>query len=329
VKTRITKEQWLRWYEDMLFYRKFEEKCAQLYGQRKIRGFLHLYIGEEAVAVGIASALKPGDKMISAYREHVQAMVMGTDPNAVMAELYGKSTGSSKGKGGSMHIFDKVHNFYGGHGIVGAQIPIGAGIAMAEKYRKTGNICVTFFGDGAAFQGALHETFNMSAKWGLPVLFVLENNRYAMGTAVDRISAVSELAHLGATYGIQSKSINGMDVGEVYKAAREAVEYVRELSKPYFLEVKTYRYRGHSMSDPAKYRTREEVESYKRQDPIERLRTVLIKKKYVTEESLKVIQQRVQQRVEAAVRYAEESPFPPPEELYTDVYRQSDYPFLD
>ncbi len=326
---RISKDQWLRWYEDMLFYRRFEEKCVQLYGQRKIRGFLHLYIGEEAVAVGIASALKEGDKMISAYREHVQAMVMGADPNAVMAELFGKITGSSKGKGGSMHIFDKAHNFYGGHGIVGAQIPLGAGIAFAEKYKGTDHICVTFFGDGAAFQGALHETFNMAAKWELPVLFVLENNKYAMGTAVDRISAVSDLAHLGTPYGIKSSAVNGMDVLEVYKAARKAVDYIRREGKPYFLEAKTYRYRGHSMSDPAKYRTKEEVEAYKKQDPIERVRRILSAKKYATEADLQAIHDRVKARVEEVVRFAEESPFPPPEELYTDVYRQPDYPFLD
>ncbi len=326
---KVSPSQWRQWYEDMLFYRRFEEKCVQLYGQRKIRGFLHLYIGEEAVATGIASALKEGDKMVSAYREHVQAMVMGADPNAVMAELYGKITGSSKGKGGSMHIFDKAHNFFGGHGIVGGQIPLGAGIAFAEKYRGTDNVCVTFFGDGAAFQGALHETFNMAAKWELPVLFVLENNRYAMGTAVERISAVSELAHLGKTYGIRSESINGMDVLDVYQAARKAVNYIRKHRKPYFLEVKTYRYRGHSMSDPAKYRTKEEVEQYKKQDPVERVKRILLEKKYATEDDLKTIAQRVKDRVEEAVQFAEASPFPPAEELYTDVYTQPDYPFID
>ncbi len=326
---RVSRARWLRWYEDMLFYRRFEEKCVQLYGQQKIRGFLHLYIGEEAVATGIASALKDGDKMISAYREHVQAMVMGAPPEKVMAELYGKITGSSKGKGGSMHIFDREHNFLGGHGIVGGQISLGAGIAMAEKYRGTNNICVTFFGDGAAFQGALHETFNMAAKWELPVLFVLENNRYAMGTAVERISAVSELAHLGQTYGIRSESVNGMDVLDVYKAARKAVDYIRRTSKPYFLEAKTYRYRGHSMSDPAKYRTREEVAQYKKLDPIERTRHIILEKKYATEDQLKAIQQRVKERIEEVVRFAETSDFPPPEELYTDVYTQPNYPFID
>ncbi len=259
---KYSKEQLLEWYEQMLLIRRLEEKAAQMYGMQKIKGFLHLYIGQEAVAVGLESAIRKDDYVITAYREHGNALVRGIPPEQIMAELYGKITGCSKGKGGSMHMFSKEHNFLGGHGIVGAQIPLGAGVAFAIKYRGEDKIAVTLFGDGAARQGALHETFNMAMTWGLPVLFIVENNKYAMGTAVERVSNVTDIYKLACAYDMPAKQIDGMNVFSVYEGLQDVVKHVREKQSPYFIEIITYRYRGHSMSDPAKYRTKEELEKY-------------------------------------------------------------------
>ena len=324
---KYSKEQLLRWYEDMLLIRRLEEKAAQMYGMQKIKGFLHLYIGQEAVAVGLESAIRKEDYVITAYREHGNALARGISPEAVMAELYGKITGCSKGKGGSMHMFSKEHNFLGGHGIVGAQIPLGAGVAFAIKYRGEDRICVTLFGDGAARQGALHETFNMAMTWGLPVLFICENNKYAMGTAVERVSNVKDIYKLACAYEMPAKQIDGMNVFSVYEGLQEPVKHVREKKSPYFVEIVTYRYRGHSMSDPAKYRTKEELEKYKEKDPIFHLKHYIIENNIATIEEITKIDKRVKERIKKAVEFAEKSPFPPREELWKDVY-VGDYPFI-
>lgn len=327
-KTTHSKERYMYWYESMLLQRKFEEKAGQLYGQQKIRGFCHLYIGQEACSSGSVSALTKDDKWITAYRDHGFPLALGTSPNAVMAELFGKATGTTKGKGGSMHIFDRERNFMGGHGIVGAQIPMGAGIAFAEKYNKTGNLCICFFGDGAVRQGALHEAFNMAMTWKLPVIFVVENNGYAMGTSVARTSNVRELYTIGEGYDMPSEPVDGMDVEAVHEAVSRAAERARKGDGPTFLEFKTYRYRGHSMSDPQKYRTKEEVEEYKKRDPIEMVKDTILSKNIATEEELAVIDARVKQQVEDAVKFSEESPWPDPAEAFTDNYLQADYPFI-
>jgi pyruvate dehydrogenase E1 component alpha subunit len=321
------RELLLEWYEQMLLLRRFEERAAQLYGMQKIKGFCHLYIGQEAVGVGVEAAIRKDDPVITAYRDHGQALVRGIPPGEVMAELYGKRTGCSKGKGGSMHMFSKQHHFYGGHGIVGAQIPIGAGIAFALKYRNEDRICVTMFGDGAARQGALHETFNMAMTWKLPVLFICENNQYAMGTAVHRVSNVTDIYKIACAYEMPSKPVDGMNIFSVYEETKKAADYVRAGNGPYFLEIKTYRYRGHSMSDPATYRTKEELEAYRQKDPIIHLKHHLITNNMATEEELAEIDKRVKQVVQDAVDFAEKSPFPEPHELYEDVY-VGDYPFL-
>ncbi len=326
-KSKYTKEQLLTWYEQMLLIRRLEEKSAQMYGLQKIKGFLHLYIGQEAVGVGLEAAIRKDDYVVTAYRDHGQALLRGVSPEAVMAELYGKIGGCSKGKGGSMHMFSNEHNFLGGHGIVGGQIPLGAGVAFAIKYRKEDKVCVTLFGDGAARQGALHETFNMAMTWKLPVLYIVENNHYAMGTSVERVSNVKDLYKLACAYDMPAKQINGMNVFDVYEGLLEPVEYVRSGKGPYFIEVNTYRYRGHSMSDPQKYRTKEEVEKYKEQDPIFHLKHHLLDKKIATDEELTAIDKKVKEQVKKAVNFAEKSPFPPAEELYKDVYI-GDYPFL-
>jgi pyruvate dehydrogenase E1 component alpha subunit len=327
-KTNYSKETYLYWYESMQLQRKFEEKCAQLYGQQKIRGFLHLYIGQEACSSGAKTALREGDKYITAYRDHGWPLALGTSPNAVMAELMAKQTGASKGKGGSMHIFDKEVGFMGGHGIVGAQIPLGAGIAFAEKYNKTGNVCMCMFGDGAVRQGALHEAFNMAMLWKLPVIFVVENNGYAMGTSVARTSNVTELYTIGESYDMPSEPVDAMSVEAVHEAVSRAAERARAGEGPTYLEFRTYRYRGHSMSDPMKYRTKEELEQYRERDPIEKVRATILENGLATEEDLAAIDAKIKQQVDESVKVGEESPYPPTEEAYKDVYVQTDYPFL-
>jgi pyruvate dehydrogenase E1 component alpha subunit len=322
-----SKETMLHWYEQMLLMRRFEEKAGQLYGQQKIKGFCHLYIGQEAVGMGVEAAIRPDDYVITAYRDHGQALVRGIHPNAVMAELYGKATGCSKGKGGSMHMFSKEKNFLGGHGIVGGQIPLGAGIAFAAKYSGTDKVCVCFFGDGAARQGALHEAYNLAMLWKLPAVFICENNLYAMGTSVERSSNVTNIANLGLAYEMPSYQVDGMDVFEVHHAMEQAVARCRAGDGPVFIEMRTYRYRGHSMSDPAKYRTKEELESYKDQDPVMRLQHFLLEGKHMTEAELDAIDARIKVQVQEAVDFSEASPYPDPEELYRDVY-VGDYPYL-
>jgi len=326
-KPTYSKEQYVQWYESMQLMRRFEERAGQLYGMQKIKGFCHLYIGQEAVVAGAMSVLKKEDSMITAYRDHAHAIAKGITPRAVMAELYGKITGCSKGKGGSMHMFSKEHRFFGGHGIVGAQIPLGAGIAFAEKYNNTGNLCVCYFGDGAVRQGALHEAFNMAMLWELPVIFVVENNAYAMGTSVERTSNVHELYKIGLAYEMPSFAVDGMDVEAVHEAMDNAAKHAREKG-PVYLEMKTYRYRGHSMSDPAKYRTKEEVESYKAQDPVEIVKDILINNKMLSEAEIEKINDRINEVVEDSVTFAEESPYPDVSELFKDVYVQEDYPYI-
>jgi len=312
----------------MLLMRKFEEKTGQLYGQQKIRGFCHLYIGQEAVLAGAMSVLKHEDSLITAYRDHAHAIAKGTHPNAVMAEMYGKITGCSRGKGGSMHMFDKENKFFGGHGIVGGQIPLGAGIAFAEQYAGTDAVCVTYMGDGAVRQGALNETFNMAALWKLPVIFVCENNGYAMGTSVARTTIETDIYKLGIPYGIPSSPVDGMDPVAVHNAMNEAVDRARAGEGPTFLEMRTYRYKGHSMSDPQKYRTKEEVESYKAKDPIEIVKQAIEANKYADEKWFEEIEAKIKGQVDEAVQFAEESPWPEASELYTDVYVQKDYPYI-
>ncbi len=326
--TKIPKKTYLEWFESMLLQRRFEERAAMMYGQQKIRGFLHLYIGQEAVSVGMMSVLKPEDKVITAYRDHGLALARGMGANECMAELFGKSTGCSKGKGGSMHFFSKEKNFMGGHGIVGAQIAMGAGIAFAEKYNNTGNVCVTMFGDGAARQGILHETFNMAMTWKLPVVFICENNFYAMGTSVERTSNISEIHTLGEAYDLPSEPVDGMSCEAVYAALDKAVKHARSGKGPYFLEIKTYRYKGHSMSDPQKYRSKEEVNEFKKLDPIEQVRATILKKKWVTKKWIEELEAKIKQTVLDSVEFAENSPYPTQEDLFEDVYVQGDYPYI-
>jgi pyruvate dehydrogenase E1 component alpha subunit len=327
-KLKFSKEQYLKWYEEMLLYRRFEEKAGQLYIQQKIKGFCHLYIGQEATVAGSNSAMGPDDNMITAYRDHVHPISRGMSPNAVMAELFAKITGCSKGKGGSMHMFSAEHRFFGGHGIVGGQIPLGAGIAFAEKYLGTNNVTLCYMGDGAVRQGALHEAFNMAMLWKLPVVFIIENNNYAMGTSVERTSNVTDLYKIGCSYDMPSFPVDGMTVEAVHEATAEAIERARRGDGPSLLEIKTYRYKGHSMSDPGKYRTKEEVEEYKAQDPIEKVLKTIQENKYATEAEIEAINERVKAAVEESVQFAEESPYPDPSELYKDVYVQEDYPYI-
>lgn len=327
-KSSFDKSTYLKWYEDMLLMRRFEERAGQLYGMQKIKGFCHLYIGQEAVVAGAISVIRKEDAMITAYRDHAHALGKGIPAREVMAELFGKVTGCSKGKGGSMHLFSKPHRFFGGHGIVGGQIPLGAGIAFAEKYNGTDHICVCYMGDGAVRQGALHETFNMAMLWKLPVVFVIENNNYAMGTSVARTSNVTELYKIGESYDMPAEPVDAMTVEEVHYAMERAVNHARSGQGPYLLEMNTYRYKGHSMSDPAKYRTKEEVENYKAQDPIEKVLKTILTKKFASEDEIETINRRVHETVEDSVRFAEESPYPDPSELYKDVYTQDDYPYI-
>src|SRR5688572_1091828 len=318
-KTEFTKETYLFWYQSMQLMRKFEERAGQLYGMQKIKGFCHLYIGQEACVAGAVSALTKDDKWITAYRDHAHPLALGTDPKAVMAELFAKETGCSKGKGGSMHIFDKAHNFFGGHGIVGGQIPLGAGIAFAEKYNKTKNLCMCYMGDGAVRQGAFHETLNYAMLWKLPVIFIIENNGYAMGTSVKRSSNVTELYKLGSAFDMPSEPVDGMSAEAVHMAVAQAAARARAGEGPTLLEFRTYRYKGHSMSDPAKYRTKEEVEEYKHRDPIEIVKKAILEKKFATEKELEAIDQRILQQVEESVKFAEESKYPDPSEALKDI----------
>ncbi|MDN5204452.1 pyruvate dehydrogenase (acetyl-transferring) E1 component subunit alpha [Fulvivirgaceae bacterium BMA10] len=327
-KVSFSKETYLSWYESMMLMRKFEEKAGQLYGQQKIRGFCHLYIGQEACVAGSVSALVRGDKFITAYRDHAHPIALGSDPRKIMAELYGKETGISKGKGGSMHMFDAENNFYGGHGIVGGQIPLGAGIAFADKYKKNNHVCMTFMGDGAVRQGAFHEALNLAMTMKLPVIFVIENNGYAMGTSVARTSNVTELFTLGEAYDMPSAPVDAMSVEAVHLAVEEAAERARKGDGPTLLEFRTYRYKGHSMSDPAKYRTKEEVEEYKQRDPIEMVKATILKSKLASEDQLSEIDQKIKDTVADCVKFAEESDFPSADEALKDVYAQQDYPFI-
>lgn len=329
-KNNYSKETYIEWYELMLLIRRFEEKVAQLYGQQKIKGFCHLYNGQEAVIAGTMSAIRKGeDSLITAYRDHGHAIAVGVTPNEVMAEMYGKATGCSKGKGGSMHLFSKEHRFFGGHGIVGGQIPLGAGIAFAEKYQGTDRVCVCYMGDGAVRQGALHETFNMAMLWKLPVIFVCENNGYAMGTSVERTTNMMDIYKIGLAYDMPSAAVDGMQCETMHEAMKEAVERARKGDGPTFLEVRTYRYRGHSMSDPAKYRTKEEVEDYKSRDPLEVTRQKILDFKFLTQEDLDAMEARIHDVVMESVTFAEDSPYPSAEELYSDVYAEPNYPFAE
>ena len=315
-----TAEELMHFYKEMLLIRRFEERAGQLYGLGLIGGFCHLYIGQEAVAVGLQSALRPGkDSVITGYRDHGHMLAYGIDPKVIMAELTGRGAGISRGKGGSMHMFSTEHRFYGGHGIVGAQVALGAGLAFGHKYNDDGGVCMAYFGDGAANQGQVYESFNMAALWKLPIIFVIENNGYAMGTKVSRSSAETEFYRRGDSFRIPGMQVNGMDVLEVRGAAEAAVEYVRGGNGPLLMELKTYRYRGHSMSDPAKYRSREEVQNVKeKSDPIEAAKAELLKLG-VTEEEMKAIDKDIRATVSEAADFAETSPEPDPSDLYTDV----------
>lgn len=325
----FSKETYVKWYREMLLMRKFEEKCGQLYIQQKFGGFCHLYIGQEAILSGMMEAIRKDDKVITAYRDHAHPLVMGTDPKLVMAELYGKATGTSKGKGGSMHMFDKENNLFGGHGIVGAQIPMGAGIAFADKYRGNDSVTLTFFGDGAARQGALFETFNMAMTWKLPVIFIIENNQYAMGTSVERTSNVTDLSTLGASFEMPSETVDGMRPEAVCDAIARAAERARAGEGPTLLDIKTYRYKGHSMSDPQKYRTKDEVAEYQAQDPIEHVLRVIRENKYMSEKEIEAVEAEIKAVVDESVKFAEESPLPTADELYKDVYSHDDYPYVN
>jgi len=311
----------LQYYRDMLLIRRFEEKAGQMYGMGLIGGFCHLYIGQEAVVVGMQMALKQGDAIITGYRDHGHMLACQMDPKGVMAELTGRRGGYSHGKGGSMHMFSVEKGFYGGHGIVGAQVSLGTGLAFAARYRKTDNVSLTYFGDGAANQGQVYESFNMAELWKLPVIYVIENNRYAMGTSVTRSSALTDFSKRGASFNIPGQQIDGMDVRAVKAAGDEAVAWCRAGKGPFILEMQTYRYRGHSMSDPAKYRTREEVEKIRTdQDPIEQVRNRLLAAK-VSEQELKAIDAEVREIVNASADFAQRDPEPDPSELWTDIYR--------
>ena len=327
-KGKFSKETYIKWYKDMLLIRKFEEKTGQLYIQQKFGGFCHLYIGQEAIVVGTASACEPGDKHMTAYRDHGHPIALGTDPRVLMAELYGRKTGCSKGKGGSMHFFDKSKNFMGGHGIVGAQIAMGAGVGFAEKYKGTKNVAFVSMGDGAVRQGALHETFNMAMMWKLPVVFIIENNNYAMGTSVQRTTNVTDLSKIGLSYDMPSKVVNGMRPEDVHNAIEEAAKRARNDGGPTLLDIRTYRYKGHSMSDPQKYRTKDEVTEWIEQDPILHLLGTIKENKWLKEKEIEEINDWVKKEVAESVKFAEESPYPDAEELYEDVYIQKDYPYI-
>ena len=327
-KLKFSKETYLKWYKDMLLWRKFEDKTSALYIQQKIRGFLHLYNGQEAVLAGSIYAMDiKKDKMITAYRDHVQPIAMGVSPNHIMAELFGKSTGCSGGKGGSMHMFSKEHNFFGGHGIVGGQVPLGAGIAFADKYNENDAVTLCYMGDGAVRQGAVHEAFNVAMMWKLPVVFICENNGYAMGTSVERTANHSDIWKLGLSYEMPCAPVDGMDPVAVAESVKEAVDRARKGDGPTFLEMKTYRYKGHSMSDAQKYRTKDEVAEYQKIDPITKVLDMIKKNKWATDKEIQAIQDQVKATVKEAVDFAESSPFPSNDSLYQNVYAE-EYPFI-
>ncbi|MDF2189223.1 pyruvate dehydrogenase (acetyl-transferring) E1 component subunit alpha [Paraflavitalea sp. CAU 1676] len=327
--TKFSKETYLYWYELMQLIRQFELMAEEKYKMDgKIRGFFHAYVGQEAIAAGCMTATRIEDPFVTAYRDHGLALAKGMSPDACMAELYGKATGCAKGKGGSMHFFGKDVYFFGGHGIVGAQIGTGAGLAFAEKYKGTDNVALTFFGDGAARQGMLHETFNMAMTWKLPVIFICENNNYAMGTSVERTSNVVDIYKLADAYEMPGDTVDGMSAEAVHEAISRAVKRAREGDGPTLLEIKTYRYKGHSISDPQKYRTKEEVEEYKQRDPIQLVLSTIYKNKYATKDEIAAIDKRVNDAVVASVKFAEESPWPSDDEVLKDVAMDANYPFI-
>lgn len=329
MSTKFSKETYLYWYELMQLIRQFELKAEEMYKMAgKIRGFFHAYIGQEAIAAGCLTATRPEDPFITAYRDHGLGLAKGMSADECMAELYGKATGCSKGKGGSMHFFSAEHHFFGGHGIVGAQIGTGAGLAFAEKYKGTDNVALVFFGDGAARQGILHESFNLAMLWKLPVIFICENNNYAMGTSIERTSNVIDIYKLADAYEMPADKVDGMTPEAVHESVARAVKRAREGDGPTLLELKTYRYKGHSISDPQKYRSKEEVDEYKDQDPIIKVRNTIIQNEFATEADLQVINDRIDAIVEQSVKFAEESPWPDDSEVYKDVYIDQKYPFI-
>lgn len=329
MQAKFSKETYLYWYELMQLIRQFELKAEEMYKMAgKIRGFFHAYVGQEAIAAGCMTATTHDDPYITAYRDHGLGLAKGITPNAAMAELYGKATGSSKGKGGSMHFFSAEHRFFGGHGIVGAQIGAGAGLAFAEKYRGTTNVVLCFFGDGAARQGILHETFNMAMLWKLPVIFICENNHYAMGTSISRTSNVVDIYKLADAYDMPADKVDGMIPELVHENVARAVKRAREGDGPTLLEMKTYRYKGHSISDPQKYRSKDEVDEYKEQDPIQKVLKTIFENDYATETEIAAIDNRINILVEDSVKFAEESPWPDDSEVYKDVYIDNNYPFI-
>jgi len=325
---KYSKATYLTWFETMLRIRRFEERTLMMYAQQKIRGFCHVYIGQEAIAAGLVTALRHDDPLVTAYRQHGLAISRGLETKHCLAELYGKATGCVKGKGGSMHFFSAEHRFFGGNGIVGAQIPIGTGIGFAEKYKGTDNLAVTMFGDGAARQGALYESFNMAMTWKLPVLYICENNHYAMGTSVERTSNVVDLYKIGSAFDMPSEQVDGMTPESVHDALDRAAKHIRSGKGPYFLEIKTYRYKGHSVSDPGKYRSKEELQEYMDIDPIKTLEEKILKEKIATEKELQSIKDAIKIEIDEATQFAEESPLPSPEELFKDNYVEDDYPYM-
>jgi len=320
LKQEISKKQFLEFYSDMYLVRKFEERAGQAYGMGKIGGFCHLYIGQEAVIIGTKAALKDGDALITSYRDHGHILACGTDPKYVMAELFGKETGVSKGKGGSMHLFDTEKGFYGGHGIVGAQVPIGAGVAFAMQYQEKSNIAVTFFGDGAANQGQVYETFNMASLWNLPVLFIIENNQYGMGTSTKRAAANTDFSKRGEAFGIKGEKVDGQDFFAVYDKVKSVSEKIRKGEGPYLLEINTYRYRGHSMSDPGQYREKSEIQEYKEnRDPITNFKKIGIDKKIISEKDIQLAESKIKEIVAESIEFADNSPEPIADELWSNI----------
>jgi len=328
IDVKYDKSTYVKWYETMLRIRRFEEKTLLMYSQQKIRGFCHVYIGQEAIAGGLVSAIRPEDPLVTGYRQHGIALSRGLSPSSCMAELFGKKDGCVKGKGGSMHFFSHKNRFFGGNGIVAAQIGIGTGIGFAEKYKGTDNICVTMFGDGAARQGIFYESANMAMTWKLPVLYLCENNGYAMGTSVSRSGNVVDLYKLGTAFDMPSKQVDGMNVENVHEALLEAAAHIRSGKGPFLLEIMTYRYKGHSVSDPATYRSKDELHQYMEHDPISNLEEKILSQNICTEQEILTIQDQIKVEIEEAVKFAEESPFPDAAELYTDNYTQADYPFI-
>ena len=327
-KSDYSKKTYLRWYEVMRRVRRFEEQTLKAYSQQKIRGFCHVYIGQEAIAGALDSALTPDDNVVTAYRQHGVALARGLSSRSCMAELFGRVTGCVHGKGGIMHFFSKEDKYFGGNGIVGAQIPIGTGIALAEQYKGTKNITVCMFGDGAARQGALYESFNMAMTWKLPVLYICENNQYAMGTSVTRTSNVQELYKIGSAFDMPSEPVDGMNPEAVHEAMQKAAKHIRAGNGPYYLEINTYRYRGHSVSDPARYRTKEELESYKERDPLSITERKIIDNKIASQKEIDAIKETIEAEINDALEFAENSDWPLSSDLYDDNYTQEDYPFI-